>query len=154
MHCQKQILMSTSTWCRKTCQASSHPFLRSDSIRLFKYLSIVMIKLLAFAVHRNGPCTKSSQIIDAVCFKGKWRRQTRIPRIFREQDLRHLLDFVIDNSHFEINGYLFRQERGVAMGSPAAPPLCNLVATVEDFFWHQTMISLRFSHARHWCNLA
>ena len=77
-------------------------------------------------------------------FKGKWRRQTKIPRIFREQDLRHLLDFVIDNSHFEINGYLFRQERGVAMGSPAAPPLCNLVATVDDFFWHQTMISLRF----------
>ena len=77
-------------------------------------------------------------------FKGKRRRQTKIPRIFREQDLRHLLDFVIDNSHFEINEYLFRQERGVAMGSPAAPPLCNLVATVEDFFWRQTMISLRF----------
>ena len=35
-------------------------------------------------------------------------------------------------------------ERGVAMGSPAAPPLCNLVATVEDYFWHQTMPSLRF----------
>ena len=69
MHCQKQILMSTSTWCRKTCQASSRPFLRSDSIRRFKYFSIVMIKLLAFAVHRNGPCTKSSQIIDAVCSK-------------------------------------------------------------------------------------
>ena len=77
-------------------------------------------------------------------FKGKWRRQTKVPRTFREQDLRCLLDFVIDNSHFEINGYLFRQERGVAMGSPAAPPLCNLVATVEDFFWHQTMCSLRF----------
>ena len=30
------------------------------------------------------------------------------------------------------------------MGSPAAPPLCNLVATVEDIFWHQTMNSLRF----------
>ena len=30
------------------------------------------------------------------------------------------------------------------MGSPAAPPLCNLAATVEDFFWHQTMNSLRF----------
>ena len=77
-------------------------------------------------------------------FKGKWRRQTKVPLTFREQDLRYLLDFVIDNSHFEINGYLFRQERGVAMGSPAAPPLCNLVATVEDFFWHQTMCSLRF----------
>ena len=76
--------------------------------------------------------------------KGKWRRQTKIPSTFHEQDLRHLLDFVIDNSHFEINGRLFRQERGVAMGSPAAPPLCNLVATVEDFFWHQTMCSLRF----------
>ena len=48
-------------------------------------------------------------------FKGKWRRQTKVPRTFREQDLRCLLDFVIDNSHFEINGYLFRQERGVAM---------------------------------------
>ena len=70
-------------------------------------------------------------------FKGKWRRQTKVPRTFREQDLRCLLDFVIDNSHFEFNGYLFRQERGVAMGSPAAPPL-------EDFFWHQTMCSLRF----------
>ena len=77
-------------------------------------------------------------------FKGKWRRQTKVPRTFREQDLRYLLDFVIDNGHFEINGYLFLQERGVAMGSPAAPPLCNLVATVEDFFWHQTMCSLRF----------
>ena len=77
-------------------------------------------------------------------FKGKWRHQTKVPRTFREQDLRYLLDFVIDNSHFEINGYLFRQERGVAMGSPAAPPLCNLVATVEDFFWHQTTRSLRF----------
>ena len=77
-------------------------------------------------------------------FKGKWRRQTKVPRTFREQDLRYLLDFVIDNSHFEINGYLFRQERGVAMGSPAAPPLCNLVATVEDFFWHLAMCSLRF----------
>ena len=77
-------------------------------------------------------------------FKGKWRRQTKVPRTFREQDLRYLLDFVTDNSHFEINGYLFRQERGVEMGSPAAPPLCNLVATVEDFFWHQTMCSLRF----------
>ena len=77
-------------------------------------------------------------------FKGKWRRQTKVPRTFREEDLQCLLDFVIDNSHFEINGYLFRQERGVAMGSPAAPPLCNLVATVEGFFWHQTMATLRF----------
>ena len=77
-------------------------------------------------------------------FKGKWRRQTKIPRIFHAEDLQMLLDFVIDNSHFEINGHLFRQERGVAMGSPAAPPLCNLVATVEDYFWHQTMTSLRF----------
>ena len=34
--------------------------------------------------------------------------------------------------------------RNVAMGSRAAPPLCNLVATVEGFFWHQTMDSLRF----------
>ena len=68
-HCQKQILMSTSTWCRKTCQASSRPFLRNDSIRRFKCFSIDMIKLLAFAVPRNGPCTKSSQIIDAVCLK-------------------------------------------------------------------------------------
>ena len=67
-------------------------------------------------------------------FKGKWRRQTKVPWTFREEDLQCLLDFVIDNSHFEINGYLFRQERGVAMGSPAAPPLCNLVATVEDSF--------------------
>ena len=66
------------------------------------------------------------------------------PTDFREEDLQLLLDFVINNSHFEINGYLFRQERGVAMGSPAAPPLCNLVATVEDYFWHQTMSSLRF----------
>ena len=77
-------------------------------------------------------------------FKGKWRRQTKIPRIFHAEDLQMLLDFVIDNSHFEINGYLFRQERGVAMGSPAAPPVCNLVATVEDFFWHKTMSSPRF----------
>ena len=77
-------------------------------------------------------------------FKGKWRRQTKVPRTFREEDLQCLLDFVIDNSHFEINGYLFRQERGVAMGSPAAPPLRNLVATVEDYFWHQTMDTLRF----------
>ena len=77
-------------------------------------------------------------------FKGKWRRQTKVPRTFREEDLQCLLDFVIDNSHCEINGYLFRQERGVATGSPAAPPLCNLVATVEDFFWHQTMNSLKF----------
>ena len=69
-HCRKQILMSTSTWCRKTCQASSRPFLRNDSIRHFKCFSIDMIKLLAFAVLRNGPCTKSSQIIDAVCSKG------------------------------------------------------------------------------------
>ena len=73
-------------------------------------------------------------------FKGKWRRQTKIPRIFHAEDLQMLLDFVIDNSHFEINGYLFRQDR-VAMGSPAAPPLCNLVATVED-------------QARFWCTLA
>ena len=70
-------------------------------------------------------------------FKGKWRRQTTVPRTFREEDLQCLLDFVINSSHFD----LFRQERGVAMGSPAAPPLCNLVATVEE---HQTMDSLRF----------
>ena len=69
-------------------------------------------------------------------FTGKWRRQTKVPRTFREEDLQCLLDFVIDNSHFEINGYLFKQERGVAMGS--------LVATVEDYFWHQTMDTLRF----------
>ena len=88
-------------------------------------------------------------------FKGKRRRQTKVPRTFREQDLRYLLDFVIDNSHFEINGYLFRQERGVAMGSPAAPPLINLVATVEDFFWHQTMcVFSAVSHARYRCDLA
>ena len=62
--------------------------------------------------------------------------------VFRMYHIGRLLDFVIANSHFEINGYLFRQARGVAMGSPAAPPLCNLVATVEDFcFWHQTVTS-------------
>ena len=44
-------------------------------------------------------------------FKGKWRRQTKVPRLFREEDLQLLLDFVINSSHFEINGYLFRQER-------------------------------------------
>ena len=68
---------------------------------------------------------------------------TKIPRVFHAEDLQLLLDFVIASSQFEINGYLFRQVRGVAMGSPAAPPLRNLVATVEDFFWHQTMISLQ-----------
>ena len=31
-------------------------------------------------------------------FKGKWRRQTKVPRTFREEDLQCLLDFVIDNS--------------------------------------------------------
>ena len=36
-------------------------------------------------------------------------------------------------SHFEINGYLFRQERGVAMGSPAAPPLDSLRFQMPDF---------------------
>ena len=30
------------------------------------------------------------------------------------------------------------------MGSTAAPPLCMLVATVEDVFWHQTMLSLQY----------
>ena len=70
--------------------------------------------------------------------------QVLLHRYDQVVDLRCLLDFVIDNSHFEINGYLFQQERGIALGSPAAPPLCNLVATVEDFFWHQTMRLLRF----------
>ena len=69
-------------------------------------------------------------------FKGKWCRMTKIPRVFHSEDLQILLDFVIANSHV-------RQVRGVAMGSPAATPLCNLVATVEDFFWHQTMTSLQ-----------
>ena len=68
---------------------------------------------------------------------------TKIPQVFHAEDLQLLLDFAIASSHFEIIGYLFRQVRGVAMGSPAAPPLCNLVATVEDFFWRQTMISLQ-----------
>ena len=68
---------------------------------------------------------------------------TKVPRVLHAEDLQILLDSVIANSHFEISGYLFRQGRGVAMGSPAAPPLCNLVATVEDFFWHQTMTSLQ-----------
>ena len=46
-------------------------------------------------------------------FNDKWRRQTKIPRIFRGEDLQMLLDFASNNSHFEINGYIFRQERGV-----------------------------------------
>ena len=129
--CHRQIPMNTSTWCHKTCQALQVLLHRYDQVvglRRSSQWSVFEVK----SDHRRR------------MFKGKWRRQTKIPRTFHEQDLRHLLDFVIDNSHFEINGYLFRQERGVAMGSPAAPPLCNLVATVEDFFWHQTMCSLRF----------
>ena len=76
-------------------------------------------------------------------FKGKWCKQTKVPRSVHAEDIHILLEFVLDNSHFKVNGFLFRQLRGVAMGSPAAPPLCNLVATVEDYFWHHTMRALR-----------
>ena len=56
--CQRQILMNTSTWCHKTCQASSRPFLRNDSTRHYKCFSIGTIKLLAFADPLNGQCSK------------------------------------------------------------------------------------------------
>ena len=57
-------------------------------------------------------------------FKGKWRRQTKTPRIFHAEDLQMLLDFVIDNSHFEINGHLSgtRSSHGIAGRSPSLQP--------------------------------
>ena len=78
---------------------------------------------------------------------------TKIPRIFHAEDLKILLDFVIANSHFESNGHLFRQERGVAMGSPAAPPLCDLVATVEDFFQASNYVYASVPVTWFWCTL-
>ena len=55
--------------------------------------------------------------------KGKWRRQTKVPRTFREQDLRCLLDFVIDNSHFEINGTWCCY--GITCGTPTLQSGCH-----------------------------
>ena len=43
-HCQRQIPPNTSTWCLRTCPVSSHPFLRSVSIRHYRCFFIVMIK--------------------------------------------------------------------------------------------------------------
>ena len=80
-------------------------------------------------------------------FKGKWGRMTKIPRVLHAEDLQILLDSVIANSHFEINGYLFRQARGVAMGSPAAPFRSHrgglLLASNYDFL---TAPPARFCH--------
>ena len=57
-HCQRQIPPNTSTWCLRTCPASSRPFLRNASIRHYRCFFIVTIKLLAFANPLNGQCTK------------------------------------------------------------------------------------------------
>ena len=143
MRCRPQTLQSIYSWCHKTCPVSSRQVPRNVFTKLSRFYFIAMIRFfLRNASHWSVYELKSDH--RRRMFKGRWRRQTKVPRTFREEDLQCLLDFVIDNSHFEINGYLFRQERGVAMGSPAAPPLCNLVATVEDNFWHQTMDTLRF----------
>ena len=76
-------------------------------------------------------------------FKGKWCSMTKVPRACFMLRTCHL-SLTLSSPTAIFNGHLFRQERGVAMGSPAAPPLCNLVAMVEDFSWHQTMSTLRF----------
>ena len=91
-------------------------------------------------INLNAGRFSRSTLPDDACLKASG---AKVPGIVHAEDIHILLDFVLDNSHFEVNGFLFRQLRGVAMGSPAAPPLCNFVATVEDYFWHHTMHTLR-----------
>ena len=84
-------------------------------------------------------------------FKGKWRRQTKVPQTFREEDLQCLLDFVIDNS----------RSTATCSGRNAALPwdhqllllFAILLLLLRTFLAPNHELS-QVSNARLWCDLA
>ena len=47
-------------------------------------------------------------------------------RFYSKQDIKDVLDFVIDNAYFHVNNEIFRQIIGIPMGSDPAPFIANL----------------------------
>ena len=78
------------------------------------------------------------EIVD-FCFKGGlsygvyitsngafWRKPKGDFRFYSKQDIKDVLDFVIDNAYFHVNNEIFRQIIGIPMGSDPAPFIANL----------------------------
>ena len=81
-------------------------------------------------------------------FRGQWRtRANRHYKTFLAADISPLVLLLVANSFFTINNLVLRQQEGSPMGSPISPPLCSLVAMLEEYFafraWDISMASIR-----------
>ena len=75
IQCHLQILPSTYSWCRRTCEASSPPSLLNVFIKLLRSSFIDMIRLLDYAMFPTGQYMKSSPTIGGECSKRGVDRQ-------------------------------------------------------------------------------
>ena len=55
-----------------------------------------------------------------------WRKPKGDFRFYSKQDIKDVLDFVIDNAYIHVNNEIFRQIIGIPMGFNPAPFIANL----------------------------
>ena len=78
------------------------------------------------------------EIVD-FCFKGGlshgvyitskeafWRKPAGDFRFYSKNDIKEVMDYIIDNAYFQVNNKIFRQIIGIPMGSDPAPFIANL----------------------------
>ncbi|CAF3862070.1 unnamed protein product, partial [Rotaria sp. Silwood1] len=93
---------------------------------LSKFSQCKMVSFDIVSLYTNIPLAETIQIILDHLYKDR-TPPTTIPR----DDMKKLLEFATQDSHFLFNGKIYDQKDGVSMGSPLAPLLAEIF--LQDF---------------------
>ena len=77
------------------------------------------------ALFTNVPAHETIAILVAKAFSDNWFNETYDLNLTKDQ-LRELLELATTNQLFQLNGTLYEEVEGVAMGSPLGPLLANM----------------------------
>jgi hypothetical protein len=114
--------------------------------RIVQAVNLLLCKYL-----QNNPRIKlHTCVFTVLCNKGTTdgrvirgrARTTASSHIVHFCHIEVLVKYCLESSVFVSMGRIFSQSRGACMGSPLAPVLCSLVATVEEYFWRQSFQSV------------
>ena len=117
--------------------------------RILEAVNLLLSKYL-----QNNPRIKfHSCVFTVMCNKGTTdgrvirgrARTTATSHTVHFCHLESLVKYCLESSVFVSLGKIFSQSRGACMGSPLAPVLCSLVATVEEYFWRLSFQSVLLS---------
>ena len=84
------------------------------------------------ALFTNAPAHETITILVEKAFSDNWFNDTYDLNLSKDQ-LRELLELAATNQLFQLNGMLYEQVDGVAMGSPLGPLLVNtFMCSIEE----------------------